>query len=625
MKGFRRFFTVISTAILLTSLAACSDDNDPVTPPEPEPEPGVTVTAGTSAETTLSFTITPENAEQCAWICIEKQEGVSIPTAEEILTTAGTLLPAIEVTTVEVSDLMPATEYVIVAAASDGKKSVVSEPVAMTTLEKGALVFQSAMAGVFTGNATVTLTEESNAYQLSLDFYYDRDAKWLPAGTYTIGSGASEGMVDNDVSYTYFWLRNEDKVLALSSGAVTVSLDENHVYDITAEFTTDEGEFKAVYKGEIEGFSFSYDFTATSAKRIEINNEIPGEYYLKLNDNNWGYELTLDLFADPSSATLPEGTYTVGTDKVPGTVGPASCIDIYSPSSQERFAAGTVEVTKAENIYTLDIRLANADGYAIVGSFTGEIADMERKPNVTEIAMESADARLYGGYTARNATLKLYKGEDVLELDIYYDINAKYLPAGTYTIGSGSSAGMIDNSPSYTSFTYNGTKLSLTSGTVEIAIIDGLYDIVAEFPTDAGQFRLTYKGAVDGFAMYYDLSATSARRVEVNNEVAGEYYIRLNDTNWKFELALDIFADPASSTLPEGTYTVSAGTDPGSIGPASGIDIYQPFNAQLRFATGTVVVTKAGDVYTFDMNLADADGYELKGQFTGTITDMERM
>ncbi|MDE5638011.1 MAG: hypothetical protein K2I43_08380, partial [Alistipes sp.] len=350
MKGLRLFFTVVCTVLLSGSFVACSDD-DPVTPPEPAKEPSVTLTAGTPAETTLSFTITPENAEQCAWICIKSEDGAAVPTAEEILSTAGTPVSAAEATTVEVADLTPETEYVIVAAASDGKTAVLSEQLTMTTLEKGAIVFQSAVAGVFSGNATVTFTEESETHQLSLDFYYDRDAKWLPAGTYTIGSGYTEGMVDNDPSYTYFWLRKEDKVLALASGTVTVSLDENHVYDIAAEFTTDEGTFKSLFKGEIDGFSFSYDFTATSAKRIEVNDEIPGEYYLKLNDSNWGYELTLDLFADPASTVLPEGTYTVGTDKTPGTVGPASCIDIYQPSSQERFAAGTVTVAREGSVY----------------------------------------------------------------------------------------------------------------------------------------------------------------------------------------------------------------------------------------------------------------------------------
>ncbi|MDE5637068.1 MAG: hypothetical protein K2I43_03475, partial [Alistipes sp.] len=251
-------------------------------------------------------------------------------------------------------------------------------------------------------------------------------------------------------------------------------------------------------------------------------------------------------------------------------------------------------------------------------------ADMERKKPATEMVMQSAEATMYGGYTAKNASLKLYKGDDKLELDIYYDINAKYLPAGKYTIGSGSTAGMIDNSPTYTYFWHNGTKLSLTSGTVEVAIVDGLYDIVAEFPTDEGDYKLTYKGAVDGFALYYDLAATAAKRLEVNDEVPGEYYIKLNDTDWKFELALDIFADPQSTTLPEGTYTVGTGTNPGTIGPASGIDIYKPFSAHERFATGTVTVTKAGDVYTLDMNLSDESGYEMKGSFTGKIADMER-
>lgn len=63
MKGLKLFFSVACATLLSASFVSCSDDEEPITPPEPVKDPSVTVTAGVAAETTLSFTITPENAE----------------------------------------------------------------------------------------------------------------------------------------------------------------------------------------------------------------------------------------------------------------------------------------------------------------------------------------------------------------------------------------------------------------------------------------------------------------------------------------------------------------------------------------------------------------------------------
>ena len=624
MKGLKLFFSVACATLLSASFVSCSDDEEPITPPPPVKEPSVTVTAGVAAETTLSFTITPENAEQCAYICVEKTQ--TVPAAEEILASAGTQVSAAEATTVEVTDLAPETEYVIVAAASDGKKAVLSESITMTTLEKGAvaIAFDTASAGVYTGNATLVFTEATDTYQLSLDFYYDSSSRVLPAGTYTIGSGSAPGMVDNNPSYTFLWLKKEGETpLPIASGTVTVAIDENNAYDIAAVLVTDQGEFTATYKGDIEGISFVYDITSSAAKRIEPNNELPGEYYLKLNDADWKFEMVLDLYADPTSTTLPAGTYTVGADKTPGTVGPASCIDIYSPYSNDRFSEGTVVVTKEGNTYTLDMNLVGESGLEFSGTFTGEIADMERAPKVTEIAMDKAVAGVYTG----NATITFTEQTNAyqLSLDFYYDSSSRVLPAGTYTIGSGSTPGMIDNTLSYTYLWLRNesqTPLAL-SGTVTVAIVNDAYDIVAELTTDQGDFKVTYKGDIEGISFTYDITSAAAKRIEPNNELPGEYYLKLNDADWKFEMVLDLYAATDSTTLPEGTYTVGADKTPGTIGPASGIDIYSPYSND-RFSEGTVVVTKAGNVYTLDMNLVGESGLKLSGTFTGEIADMAR-
>ncbi len=632
MKKIRSFFAVACTALLSLPFVAC-DEPEPLPEPEPEPvipvvTPAVTVTAGEVTATTLSFTVTPENAEKCAWICLDA--GQEIPAAEQILSNEKNAVSATETATVEVSDLAPETEYVIVAAASNGETAVVSEKITMKTLEKSAIQFQGAIAEAGLGESIVLFYEDSGTYQLALYFHYNSDETLLPEGTYTIGgNGGTAGTVDGDALFTQFRLLKENKTLAISEGTVTVAIDENSCYNIAAEFTTEEGAFKTAFIGDIDGFNLAFKFTATSAKYFDEADKVPGEFCIRLNDANWGYELVLDLFADAGAATLPEGTYTVGTGTNPGTMGSKSYIDIFSPYNRHvSFATGTVEVKLTNFVYTFNIKLEDADGFKINGKFSGQITEIEYTEG--EIVLENAISFSSGSYgSTRESSLRFFRGDDQLQLAVIYDINSKYLPAGTYTVRDSEEVGTITNANSdYTYFYYKEDLLSIISGTMTVDVNPEteVYDIFIECRTTNGDFKLSYKGKIDGFKFGFDLSdLSSAIRVKPDGEIPGEYCIKLEDVpNKTFEVTLDFFADPASKTLPEGTYTVGTGTTPGTIGSNSFLNIKYPANTIDTFATGTVVVTKKDDVYTFDINLANANGYKMAGTFTGKIVGMER-
>lgn len=631
MKNFKSFFAVVCAALLSLPFVACEK---PGPEPEPGPEPGpevnppvVTVTAGEAGITTLSFTITPENAEQCAWVCLEPES--EIPTAETILAKTDNAVSATEATTVEISDLLPNTEYIIFAAVGNSDAVVMSDPVSMKTLDEDGVRFHEAIAEVHPGSSIVTFIEESGTYQLSFLFYYDSDAKHLPAGTYTIG-GSSEtpGTIDGDVDYTQLRLLKEDKIVAINGGTVNVEVRNNGTYNIVAEFTTDAGEFKTLFTGDIDGLNLSYNFTATSAKYLNFTDGVPGEFRIRLNGENC--QLVLDLFANSGAAALPEGVYTVGAGTAPGTIGSNSYIDIFaSPySMHETFVKGTVDVKITNFTYTFDIKLENADGFQMNGTFTGQISEVDYIEGV--IVAESAIAIPTGSDTStRQVSLRFFRGEDQLTLATIYDINAKYLPSGTYIVSNSDAAGTINNdSVIYTNFYYNEEILDLISGTmtVNLDLDTEVYDITVEYLTAKGDFKISYKGKIEGFTFNYDLSSlSSAIRMTPDGEVPGEYFIKIEDNpTLAYELHLDLFADPASKTLPEGTYTVGTGTNPGTIGSNSFLKIKYPANTVDTFATGTIVVTKKDDVYTFVIDLYNADGYRMAGTFTGKIVGMER-
>ncbi len=63
--------------------------------------------------------------------------------------------------------------------------------------------------------------------------------------------------------------------------------------------------------------------------------------------------MAIDLYADASATAIPAGTYTYSTENTPGTFGPKSYIDLYTPNlGNLRFAEGsTVEVSyEGDNI-----------------------------------------------------------------------------------------------------------------------------------------------------------------------------------------------------------------------------------------------------------------------------------
>ena len=109
--------------------------------------PVVTVIAGTPTETTLSFHFKLTDAEKAAYVCIEKTDNPTIPSAEEILRD-GTDLP-VSADAAEIRELKPGTTYIVAVAASN--KTVYSDvkTVEMTTDQavEGPIVFDRQAAG----------------------------------------------------------------------------------------------------------------------------------------------------------------------------------------------------------------------------------------------------------------------------------------------------------------------------------------------------------------------------------------------------------------------------------------------------------------------------------------------
>lgn len=229
-------------------------------------------------------------------------------------------------------------------------------------------------------------------------------------------------------------------------------------------------------------------------------------------------------------------------------------------------------------------------------------------------------------YSNGNVVLNFATDDDAvkLKLDVYGPSTAKYLHAGTYTVG-GSNEFYIAPGETWTNATVGGDVKSLKSGTmtVERADADSPYKITFDLVLgDDSALKGTYQGMIPGYDTIDEgntFVANEAKYAEKNGMVDGEFYLKFNDTAWSFEMAIDFFTDATDGVLPVGTYTYSATNEANTFGSDSYIDIYSPYQT-LKFADGsTITVTKDGETYTFDMQLKTQDGNDIKVTYTGTI------
>lgn len=498
MKKFNQLFALVCTVLLSVSFVACSSDSD-----DDATKPAVTVTVGTAGQTTLSFTVTPTNAQKCAWVCLEP--GEKVPTAEQILANEINAVSATEPTFVEVTGLTPETEYTIVAAVSNGTTYVVSAPVSMVTLDVSTLTVSSVSGNITSGfgatrEAALRFFIGSGSDVLEVPVLFDSNEKYLPAGTYTIGTGEEPGVIDNsNPDYCYFYYGGA--LQNLTDGTMTVDIVDGE-YDINFEFTTTEGEFKVAYKGDIDGIKLYFDLSILDqGRRATVDGEVAGQYCIKLLESSArNEELTLNFYADASSTTLPAGTYTVGTGTAPGTLGAGTEFTSKTPKlTTEVFASGSVVVTKNGETYTFVMQLYNEDGYAYKGTFTGEIAYMVREEEPDDRTLINFDQwrPSFSDQAAHKAAFYLISTEsDFLNLVVYTNSAEVFLPAGTYTVGTGTAPGTIAKGDDTTlELKANGWKAEeITEGTLTVTVDGEVYTLVMDLTVESGKFRCKYVG-----------------------------------------------------------------------------------------------------------------------------------
>lgn len=673
-KFYSRALAVLSAVAVTFAFSSCNDDKSD---DAPAPDPSVEVTAGTATENSVAFTVTPQHATKCAYTVVEK--GQAVPSADEVLS-KGTSLAADKASSKTEPDLKAGTTYTVVAAVSNGSKSVsatkdiatLATPAATptVTLEKGEAKSSSLTFKVTPTNATrcaylcVEATESApTAMQIfakgketAADKVTEPTASGLqPETNYVIYAVASNGddnisevarvematiKFEADVTFAATWSR----------GFYYGDYQENGNGNFLLQF----GNTPLNDKGQVTGAGIVcafdlYSALATDAAHAELK---PGVYNVDMKSTY--AEFTVDaensLFQtfDATPSELPQHTYT----------------------------GGTVTVSKEGDGYKIVAQVTLDDNRVVEATYTGPVTFTDKSGGDTpEIALTQSVAQ-YWGDAYQNGTTNFVlifadeAGENYFNIDMltakFSDFASATIPAGTYPInetykaGSCTIGGVVEqDNKNYAVGTYfmqvttEGKKFGfLTSGTVTIAKSDDIYTVTIDGMTDnnlnfkgkyTGQIPITNKTSNSTLTGDYkaDLSGVAKGDLIFYGDVlengTGICQIVLNPKAADKDglLAMFVIADPDVNEIAEGDYTAATSTLspfnflPGLLsddGKSLQFTWYIGYDKDGRLTKyapaidGTINVAKSGDGYKVTLDFIDDAGNKVTGDWTGSVT-----
>ena len=626
-------FKYLLYAALASTLtfAACGDD-DPIPTPAPEKEPTVAVTAGKADVTELTFTVTPADAKECRYVCVENIDGFD---AEKILA-EGTAVAA----SVTVEGLAPETEYTILAAVRGGAnndKTALSQVLKMTTLAepepepvKLTLVSADRTSGS-DGNFFIRFKDADDKHIMEVDFYAAADAKYLPAGTYTVSAEDQPGQIGSHYSRIQFAEQSADEWIKFTEGTAEVAIADDETYTFKMSFTLTDGVVvEAEYTGEVANMSTSLviDLTATEAVRIHEDKDA-GEFYIKLTD---GYKtmdgIGLDLYAEASAETLPAGVYTVGEGTEPGTATKKSYAAPYSPTYASRyFASGTVTVSVEGDVYTFEIDVVDTEGAIIKGHYTGEVKDM--KPALVIDLTATEAVRIHEDKDAGEFYIKLtdgYKTMDGIGLDLYAEASAETLPAGVYTVGEGTEPGTATKKSYAAPYSPTYASRYFASGTVTVSVEGDVYTFeIDAVDTEGAIIKGHYTGEVQDMkpapqivTIEMDYCTAEKETMFAQTKTKFRFYkgSMLNPTE---DIDLFIFYDKGTDqNIVEGVYTFDATMSRAANTFYTGDYGVRVNGARRTIASGTITVVKNSST-DITGELTFEDGESCKFHWAGSF------
>ncbi|MBR0363403.1 MAG: hypothetical protein IIX38_06370 [Alistipes sp.] len=602
------------------------------------------------AHNAINFRFTAENAERVAYLV--QNASKEIPEASEVLRKGDEVDPASK-EAVEVTDLDPVKDYVLLVAAEGAGKSVMVEETFTTKDDPSNVIehnYTRVKGSKYSSNYYLMFSYEDaseadnfayNETTLCLDFYGDPEKDYLPAGTYEVKE-STEWPCLNSMRYSTY---GYDNGVQLKSGAVEVSIDpDTKAYTFVIDLQLKDGRsLKANYTGDVDNMpvvdKVFVNTDYTSAKATTSDNGLT--WALTLADDA-GNAAHLDIVNAFQSPYIVNNTYTISTSAEEFSAKPmaaeagqfdntTSTFVVAGENGGEfKFATGTltVDIDWEAKEYLISFYGTLENGYIIESEYKGAVegCSLEQSEEVIDVVMNRAYASSYESGANWYITLSQENEQQsnyILKLDVYSK-PMQFLAAGVYELGVGTGEGYLGVDATTLTVAgqgqYNFTEARLT---VETNLADKTYTIVVSGRVQDGRtFLMSYVGKVDGMEIVdtedtpsdITWSTFSAKKWYSDN-----WELTVKDSTEQYTMAFDMRTGNSSiNYIPTNVYTLGE-----SYVDTVYIDNnYSSFNGNKKAfesVTLNIEYIEASQTYNISFEVKLVDGREFNGTYSGAI------
>ena len=602
------------------------------------------------AHNAINFRFTAENAERVAYLV--QNASKEIPEASEVLRKGDEVDPASK-EAVEVTDLDPVKDYVLLVAAEGAGKSVMVEE-AFTTKDDPSNVIEHNYTRVkgskYSSNYYLMFSYEDaneadnfayNESTLCLDFYGDPEKDYLPAGTYEVKE-STEWPCLNSMRYSTY---GYDNGVLLKSGAVEVSIDpDTKAYTFVIDLQLKDGRsLKANYTGDVDNMpvvdKVFVNTDYTSAKATTSDNGLTWALTLADDAGNAAHLNLANAFQAPY---IVNNTYTISTSAEEFSAKPmaaeagqfdntTSTFVVAGENGGEfKFATGTltVDIDWEAKEYLISFYGTLENGYIIESEYKGAVegCSLEQSEEIIDVVMNRAYASSYESGANWYITLSQESEQQsnyILKLDVYTK-PMQFLAAGVYELGVGTGEGYLGVDATTLTVAgqgqYNFTEARLT---VETNLADKTYTMIVSGRVQDGRtFLMSYVGKVDGMEIVdtedtpsdITWSTFSAKKWYSDN-----WELTIKDSTEQYTMAFDMrTGDSSINYIPTNVYTLGE-----SYVDTVYIDNnYSLFNGNKKAfesVTLNIEYIEASQTYNISFEVKLVDGREFNGTYSGAI------
>ena len=598
------------------------------------------------AHTSINFRYTATNAEKVAYLVQNATK--EIPEASEVIRKGDELDPESK-EAVEVTDLDPVKEYVLLVAAEGAGQTTMVE-LAFTTKDDPANVVEHNYTRVrgskYGSNYYLMFSYEDaneaenfayNDKTLCLDFYGDPDKDYLPAGTYEVKESTEWPCLSNMRYSTYGY----DNGVQLKSGVVEVAIDpETKAYTFTMNLQLKDGRsLEAYYTGDVDNMPVVDIVTiATTCTEAAATTEDAGKNWVLTLADAEGNTAAFDLANAFEAPYIAKNTYTISTSAEEFAVRPmaaemgqfdsaTSYFVVAGDSAHHQFAKGTlnVDIDWANERYMMTFYGELENGYVIELQYTGVVegVSLAQSEEIISVMMDVATARSfenntnwYMTFTKSEAGAEVYR----LVLDAFCPA-MEYLPAGTY-----STAGAIDgrrlNIDGCSLYIFGEGQYSPMEARADVFtdMAAKIYTFNVSFKVEDGRtFVFGYEGKVDGMEIVDAEEVPDAinwTSVTARHWYSDNWQLVIADESASYTLDFDLRCGQSLNYLPSGVYELDSDETTYIDGN------YSKFNGNAKaFKAATLSVTYNEGSQTYDIlfDVTLTDDRNFTGSYSGAV------